>query len=50
MSLKEINMENIWPIVGIGACSLLTLGVAFSFCKKSEKKEEGDKFEEEIKE
>ena len=43
MSLKEINMENIWQIVGIDACRLLTLGVAFSYCKKSEKKEEGEK-------
>ena len=50
MSLKEINMENIWPIIGIGACSLFTLGVVISFCKKGEKKEEGDKFEEEKKE
>ena len=54
MSLKEMNLDNIWKIVGIGAISLLTLGLAVSFCQKSEspKKEElNEKNEkEEIKE
>ena len=39
MSLNEIlNSDNLKPILGIGAVSLFTLGMAVVYCQKGEKK------------
>ena len=47
MSLNEIlNSDNLKPILGIGAVSLFTLGMAVVYCQKGEKKV----VEEELKE